>query len=242
VASTVAQAQGSVMVPDVYAYIQNQVHLSRSTIFSILNGADRFGELALNPQAFLEMVVHAIKNDLQHLLVAGIEYREINGQRYEMTLWDEDIETYLSSVYPSPEDPSIAPLKKTLLEAQPINEQSQSLSAAFSCIVSQSAPEEKFAHDCSLDDNVKFFFKLPQSFKISTPLGPYNPDWAVVFENDRRVYFVAETKSSLLQFKRRPEENMKIQCGRKHFELAPDVVFKEATHLKQLTDVAEETA
>ena len=75
---------------------------------------------------------------------------------------------------------------------------------------------------------VNFFFKLPSKFKIATPLGDHNPDWAVVFEDDARVYFVAETKSSTVEAARRSSENLKIQCGRKHFGLAADggIVFQ----------------
>src|SRR5690606_33062881 len=90
----------SVAVPDVYSYIQNRVHLSRSSLFSILDQSGRMAELLVNPQAFLDTAIAAIKNTLQQLLVEGIEYHEINGCRYEMTLLDEDIESYLSSVYP----------------------------------------------------------------------------------------------------------------------------------------------
>lgn len=105
---------------------------------------------------------------------------------------------------------------------------------AFACVLSDSDPESKFAHDCSVDERVKFFFKLPGKFKIATPLGGYNPDWAVVFEDDARVYFVAETKSSTVADDRRQSENLKIQCGRKHFGLAGDVVFKDVTSLNEL--------
>ncbi|MCH1878779.1 hypothetical protein MJ863_04145 [Alcaligenes ammonioxydans] len=55
-------------------------------------------------------------------------------------------------------------------------------------------------------------------YKINTPLGSYNPDCAVVFQNDTRVYFVAETKSSTVTGERRSKENLKIECGRKHFK------------------------
>jgi type III restriction enzyme len=97
-----------------------------------------------------------------------------------------------------------------------------------------SAPESKFAQDCSNDERVRFFFKLPGRFKIPTPLGTYNPDWAVVFEGDTRVYFVAETKSSTVEQDRRQAENLKIACGRKHFALSKDVVFRDVTALDAL--------
>lgn len=235
IGSTDTQTQQPV-VPDVYAYIQNRVHLSRSTIFSILDGSGRIGELLINPQAFLDTAIAAIKNCLQEILVEGIEYHQINGRRYEMTLFEEPLETYLSSVYPSKNDELTIPVTKTLLEAQPLDKDKNPLGDAFACVLSESDPESQFAQDCSLDEDVKFFFKLPSAFKIATPLGSYNPDWAVVFENDSRVYFVAETKSSTIASERRSQENLKIACGRAHFKLVPDVVYRDVETLKQLLE------
>lgn len=223
----------NVTVPDVYAYIQNRVHLSRATLFAILDGSGRLEELLINPQAFLDTAVAAIKNSLQELLVAGIEYHEINGQRYEMTLWDE-VETYQSSVYPPAADDMTPPVSKTILQARPLDDQKAEIGEPFSCVLTDSTPENKFAQDCSDDDRVRFFFKLPNRFKIPTPLGNYNPDWAVVFEGDSRVYFVAETKSSTVEQDRRQAENLKIACGRKHFALSEDVVFRDVTELDSL--------
>jgi type III restriction enzyme len=223
-----------VVVPDVYAYVQNRVHLSRATIFSILDKSGRLGELLINPQAFLDTTIAAIKHGLHELQVAGIGYHEINGQRYEMSLLDEEVETYLSSVYPPANDALTTPIEKTLLQAQALNEDKVAVGEAFACVLSDSDIESQFAHDCSVDERVKFYFKLPRTFKIDTPLGTYNPDWAVVFENDTRVYFVAETKSSTVEGDRRKSENLKIQCGRKHFGLAGDVVFKDVTRLEEL--------
>lgn len=227
------RAYGAV-VPDVYAYVQNRVHLSRATIFFILDQSGRLGELLINPQAFLDTTIAAIQHGLQELLVAGIRYHEINGRRYEMSHLDEEVETYLSSVYPPANDELTTPIDKTLLQAQPLNEDKEAVGDAFACVLSDSETESRFAHDCSVDERVKFFFKLPRKFKIETPLGGYNPDWAVVFENDARVYFVAETKSSTVEGERRKSENLKIQCGRKHFSLAGDVVFKDVTRLDEL--------
>ncbi|WP_306395175.1 DEAD/DEAH box helicase family protein [Telluria beijingensis] len=226
--------QEEITVPDVYAYIQNRVHLSRASVFAILDGSGRLGELLINPQAFLDTAIAAIKNCLQALLVKGIEYHQINGRRYEMALFDEELETYLSSIYPPANDELTTPICKTLLEAQPVDEGKNPVGDAFSCVLSESEPESKFAHDCSIDERVKFFFKLPGEFKIATPLGTYNPDWAVVFENDARVYFVAETKSSTVTGERRSKENLKIECGREHFKLMSDVVFKDVKTLEQL--------
>jgi type III restriction enzyme len=223
-------------VPDVYGYVQNRVHLSRTTIFSILDGSGRMGELLVNPQAFLDTAISAIKTCLQTLMVEGIEYHTINGRRYEMSLFDEELETYLSSVYPPADDELTTPVEKTLLQAQPLDEDKGPLGDPFACVLSDSDTESQFAHDCSVDERVKFFFKLPSRFKIPTPLGTYNPDWAVVLENDARVYFVAETKSSTVRSNRRPAENLQIACGRKHFGLADEISFKDVTSLSELLD------
>lgn len=226
------------MVPDIYAYVQNRVHLSRATIFSILDRSGRLNELLINPQAFLDTAIAAIKNGLQALLVSGIQYHHINGKRYEMCLFDEEVETYLSSLYPMSGDADAA-ISKTLLQAQPINEEKSPIGESFPCVLSDSDVESDFARDCSMDERVRFFFKLPNKFKIPTPLGNYNPDWAVVFEGDEKVYFVAETKSSTIESKRRIEENLKIDCGRAHFELASNVRFDDATTLEELIDKYE---
>lgn len=223
-------------VPDVYAYIQNRVHLSRSTIFAILDGCGRMGELLVNPQAFLDLAISAIRTCLQNLMVEGIEYHTINGRRYEMSLFDEQLETYLSSVYPPAHDDMTTPVGKTLLEAQPLDEQKAPLGDPFACVLSDSDTESQFAHDCTVDSRVKFFFKLPSRFKIPTPLGTYNPDWAVVLENDARIYFVAETKSTTVRANRRQAENLKIICGHKHFGLTDEVTFKDVTRLGELID------
>ena len=70
-------------------------------------------------------------------------------------------------------------------------------------------------------EQVKFYFKLPNWFKIPTPIGNYNPDWAIVFEGDKKIYFVAETKdtgtSQVDLSKLGGDEQMKIKCGKAHF-------------------------
>ena len=222
-------------VPDVYAYIQNRVHLSRSTIFSILDRSGRLNELLINPQAFLDLAISAIKSCLQALMVKGIEYHNLPGQRYEMSLCEEVMETYLSSVFPPGNSETVTPLAKTLMQAQAINSEREPVGEPFACVVTQSGTENEFASLCALDgNNVRFFFKLPAKFKIPTPLGTYNPDWAVVLEGDTRVYFVAETKSSTVEAERRLAENLQIKCGIAHFKLSPDVVFQPVTTPGQL--------
>lgn len=182
-------------VPDIFKYIQDNVSITRSTIFEIIKSTGLINEILINPQMFLEVFTSLLKEVLIELQVDGIKYEKINGVEYGMQLFiDEEIETYLAKLYAVRGD-------KTM----------------FNYIPYDSDVESEFAKDCENDASVKFFFKLPKKFEIKTPLGSYVPDWAVVFENDKRIYFVAETKSNLTSHGKRGTENLKISCAKKHF-------------------------
>lgn len=77
--------------------------------------------------------------------------------------------------------------------------------------------EKRFATDLDNNEYVKLFVKLPGWFKIDTPIGSYNPDWAFMAERDEKLYFVRETKSTLDSEERRIKENQKLVCGCRHF-------------------------
>lgn len=80
---------------------------------------------------------------------------------------------------------------------------------------------------------MKLFVKLPCWFRIDTPIGPYNPDWAFVTEREERLYFVRETKSTSDDEARRTRENQKTACGKRHFE-ALEVDFDVVTRLSEV--------
>jgi type III restriction enzyme len=190
--------EASYLIPDIYGYIQSRVDVSRNTVCEILKQSNRLGELEINPQMFLDNVIGAIRRSLNSLLVEGVKYERINGAYYEMRLFEyEEIETYLSNLF------TVSKQNKTPYNYIPV----------------ASDVESNFARDCEADENIKFFFKLPRGFKVPTPIGNYVPDWAVVFENDSRIYFVAETKGALDKQLLREVERMKIDCGAKHFAL-----------------------
>ena len=202
-------------IPDVYSYIQRRVDVSRNTIYEILKQSGRYKELEINPQMFLDNLVSAIRRTLNILMVDGVKYEQINGVFYEMRLFQaEEIETYLSDLF------EVTKQDKTLFNFIPID----------------SSTESEFARDCEAAESVKFFFKLPRGFKVPTPIGSYIPDWAVILENDKRIYFVAETKGTLDRQLLREIENMKIACGEKHFALFKPmgVEYKLAVETKDL--------
>ena len=80
--------------------------------------------------------------------------------------------------------------------------------------------ERGFAEQLEKNEAVKVYAKLPGWFKVPTPLGTYNPDWAVLVDKDgeERLYFVVETKSTLFTDDLRDKEGAKIKCGEAHFE------------------------
>ena len=88
--------------------------------------------------------------------------------------------------------------------------------------------------------NVKVYAKLPSWFKIDTPLGTYNPDWALLWEDngEQRLFFVVESKGSIgLEFLR-PVEQGKIECGKKHFEFLSEETGKKVS-LKYVSNLDE---
>ena len=85
-------------------------------------------------------------------------------------------------------------------------------------IVYDSEVERRFAEELDKREDIKLFVKLPSFFKIETPIGTYNPDWAIVKHDDQTIYLVRETKSTKDFEKLRNSEADKIKCGRKHFE------------------------
>jgi type III restriction enzyme len=192
-------------IPDMLAYIQSKTELTRHTILEILKRSGRLNELLLNPQLFMDNTVAAIKSILYELMVDGIKYEKIGDKIYEMTLFeDNDLEIYLDQF-----TFAVNQREKTIYE---------------NYIPLDSSVENQFAKNCESSENIKFFFKLPFWFRINTPIGTYNPDWAIVFKGKKKVYFVAETKSKDQEL--RLSEKMKIDCGKAHFEQFDGVTFK----------------
>jgi type III restriction enzyme len=95
-----------------------------------------------------------------------------------------------------------------------------------------SGVETQFAKDCESSENIEFYFKLPFWFKINTPIGSYNPDWALVFKGEKTIYFVAETKSEGQEL--RKSEALKVKCGEKHFKNFKDVEYKQLSKVSDL--------
>jgi len=202
-------------IPDMLAYIQSKTELTRSTILEIMKNSKRLKELLLNPQLFMDNAVSIIKDELHQLMIDGIKYEKIGDKIYEMTLFDDsDFEIYLDNFTHTVKDSS-----KTIYE---------------NYIPLDSGVENQFAKDCESSEQIEFYFKLPYWFEIATPIGKYRPDWAVVFKNEKKIYFVAETKSAGQEL--RGSEKLKIDCGTAHFKNFEDVVYKRVSSVSELSD------
>lgn len=191
-------------IPDVLGELQKKTGLTRQTICRILQKSERLAEIYHNPQRFIDLVAEKINEALSQIMADGVEYHRIADRTYEMTLF-KDFEFYLNQY-----SFSVSNQSKTIYEGY---------------IALDSNTENTFARHCESSENVEFYFKLPRNFKIPTPLGNYNPDWAVVFKGQNKVYFVAETKNTGKGIQRGVDESkldsseqMKIAYARKNFE------------------------
>ena len=208
-------------IPDILGYIQNKTELTRSTIEEILTKSGRLKDVLKNPQLFLDLASDVIKKTLNNLMINGIKYQKINGSEYEMSLFEsQELELYLNDFTYKVQNPA-----KTIFDE---------------FIPLDSGVESQFAKDCETSEQIKFYFKLPNWFKIPTPIGNYNPDWALVFEDDHKIYFVAETKDTgtfeVDLTKLREEEQLKIKCGKAHFKEFANLEYLVVKNAGQLIE------
>lgn len=198
-------------LPDIITYLQNETNLTRRTLVEILKTCGRLEEFKNNPQKFVEQVSSIIKHQMRLFIVDGIKYEKIGDEYYyaQQLFADEEVKGYLG---------------ENLIESQ---------KSIYNYVKYDSNVEAGFATTFELSDDVKVYAKLPDWFKIDTPLGSYNPDWAVFVEMDgqAKLYFVVETKGSLFTDALRPTEQAKIECGREHFKaMGNDVEFALANN------------
>lgn len=184
-------------VPDVLAYLQNETELTRSTLVRILKESERLEEFFVDPQRFMDAVAAIIKHELHRLLVDGIKYEKLPGSgadaEWEMMLFkNEELINYLTAL--------------------------QVTHSVYEYVVYDSEVEREFARKLDQREDIKLFVKLPNWFEIDTPVGKYNPDWAIVKQDGAALYLARETKGTKDFLKLRTSEADKVRCGQKHFE------------------------
>lgn len=212
-----------IAIPDILKALQNKTGLTRQTLVEILKQSGRIDEVKNNPQRLIEIVAEIINNELYDLMKNGIYYQKLD-EVYEQNLF----ETY--KIYANQHTFDINKMEKTIYNG---------------VLDLDSKTEHQFATDCeNYDEQVVFYFKLPKKFKIPTPIGNYNPDWAVIVrKGGEQVYFIAETKNTNSKSVQdgvplnelRQKEQFKIACSKKYFEFIDGVDYKVVQKVDELT-------
>lgn len=215
--------QTKFVIPDILKVLQQKTGLTRNTLAQILQQSGRIDEVKSNPQRFIEIVAEIINNELYDLMKNGIYYQKLD-EVYEQSLF----KTY--QIYTNQYTFDVSKMDKTIYNG---------------VLDLDSNTEHQFATDCeNYDEQVAFYFKLPKKFKIPTPIGNYNPDWAVIIKkNGEQVYFIAETKNTgdksiqdgVVVDKLKWEERFKIACAKRFFEINDEVDYQVVQKINELT-------
>jgi type III restriction enzyme len=205
-------------LPDIVSHLQNETNLTRKSIVEILLKSKRLDAFKNNPQKFIDETISVIRTQMRHTIVDGIKYEKIGDHEiYKQELFENE-ELY-------------GHLRHDMIESS---------KSPYNYVVYDSAVEKTMAEEFEHSDNVKVYAKLPRWFKINTPLGSYNPDWAILWEMDgeEKLFFVIETKGAISWEFLRPIEKGKIQCGKRHFQsLGEDIKLEVANNFDSLRDI-----
>lgn len=202
-----AELAGAYQLPDIISELQEATSLTRKTLVDVLTRSGKLSEFIGNPNDFIAMVKRILQNVVAAAVQEGVQYEKIGGYVYELRELQADgaeaRDLFLDRVY------KVENTGKTDFDYIQIDSDGAD------------APERQFAEKLDSREDVKFFMKLPDKFKIETPVGPYNPDWAIIKQDENgkdRIYMIRETKSTLDESKRRPTENAKIKAATEHFK------------------------
>ena len=183
---------------DLVGKIVSETGLTRRAVVDILVGIDKtvFDQFAYNPEEFIIKASGLINDEKATAIVQHIAYNMLD-ERYSTDIFTE-------------------PTIKGRLDVNAMKAQRH----LYDHILYDSTNERNFAEDLDTNMSVAVYVKLPDSFYIATPVGRYNPDWAIAFYEGtvKHIYFVAETKGSLRSMELRDIEKAKIHCAREHFK------------------------
>ena len=215
------EAVGGTVKYDLVGELVQRTGLTRRTIVNILKNIkeDKFLQFRMNPEDFIGKVSRIV-NDCKALsVIEHIKYEQ-QDKRFSTDIFAA---SELSGV-----------IGKNAIESK--------RSLYDLVVVDSEGVEMEFAKALENDTSVVVYTKLPREFYISTPMGKYNPDWAIAFKEGavKHIYFVVETKGNELDPSQlRGAEDAKIKCARKHFESIStnDVIYTCVKTYKNLTDV-----
>ena len=190
-----ATSASSAVKYDLIGKLAEDTQLTRKTIATILQGINlaRFGQFKANPEDFIQKAGTLINEQKATVIVEHLAYSPID-------------ETHSIDIFTQPK-------KEDLSKGFKANR------AIYDYVFTDSTNERTFVGELDASAEVTVYAKLPNAFQIPTPVGNYNPDWAIAFQEGKvkHVYFVAETKGSMSSMDLRKIEQSKIDCARKFF-------------------------
>lgn len=202
-------------IPNIVKDLQDNTHLTRKTIIEIILRSNKrdntLEKLLINPAEYFNRTLEIIQDNLNHQIVETIEYHKLDAVNdYDKVNFKQSFEDWV-------EDGDFVKSKLVF-----------SNKSIYEYIKCDSTTEIKFAQDLEDMKDIELFIKLPRWFTIKTPLGEYNPDWAITVNTDgkKETYYVIETKGSTKQKELRQREKDKISCAYKHFDLISDVDYE----------------
>lgn len=217
----VTEAIGKDITYDLIGQLVTTTGLTRKTIVEMLKGIKpaTFNMFKMNPEEFILKTTRIINDCKALAVIQCIKYEKRN------VAFSTDIFT-----------------KDTLKGKLGINAIESKKSLYDLVVLDSMGVEKNFAESLECEDDVVVYTKLPRGFYINTPMGKYNPDWAVAFREGsvKHVYFVAETKGNDLEGSSlRSSEKSKIECARRHFKTISEkgVVFDVVKDYQALYDV-----
>jgi len=221
---TAAELTGRQSLPNVVDIMANLManttppeRLTKGTLLEIFRRTHNKQAALVNPQEFAATAVRLIKEKLADQLVAGIQYEKINAW-FEMTQLETEVESWMDYLEPAAR-------------------------SVYDHVVFDSEVEQQFVRGLERRDDVKLYLKLPGWFTVPTPVGDYNPDWAIVMEERDEhgqplgkplLYLVRETKGKDWQTDLRPDERRKTHCGEQHFQKTLGVNYRVVTEAGEL--------
>ncbi len=192
-----ALVEGGLQLPDILTELQDRTQLTRRSILRILRDSGRLDDFRRNPQGFIDGASEAIRRRKRMALVDGIKYQRIGDESY-----------YAQELFSMTE---LTGYIRNMLDTD---------KSVYEQVVYDTPSEGEFADQLEKNKAIKVYAKLPGWFTVPTPLGTYNPDWAILVltQDGERLYFVVETKAGPWAEDLRGTEDAKIRCGTRHFE------------------------
>jgi len=202
-----AVSAGSTVQYDLLGEIAEKTQLTRRTCAAILTGVNpgTFAKFKQNPEQFITEAARLINEQKSTVIVDHLAYDPLDD-RYDSSIFTEN------------------------QTAQDLTKAGEKLKkSVYEYVVTDSKVERSFVEQLDVSDEVVVYSKLPRGFFIPTPVGDYNPDWAIAFTDDevKHVYFVAETKGSMSTLQLKGVEEAKIECARKFFASLNDKAENE---------------